>query len=594
MLALERLIRVPYIEAYSGYDFSADGSTIAYSYNQTGQWEIYLQRTDKTIHPRQITTGPGAKLCPCWSPDGNKLAFLLDQDGGECYDLCVYDLSTGSQNNLTPESDYSLQPNLSWSPDGEWIAFISDQSGTFDTYILPAAGGTARLILSQPYHDWEVRWSPDGQWLLVVSETEGQDFWTYLTPVGPGETRIIANLDGPICAKDSRWSPDSQQLVFSSNLGSQFEIGIYTLATDEIQWITGGPGEKEHPDWSPDGQRLCYLVNQGPRNHLAVYEFEHQYTSTYAVAMGIHHLPHFLPDSLNLTFIFENPCQPPDLWRLSIQEERFQQLTCSLPEDLVSAGFRMPSEIEYPSLDGTPVPALLYAVEQGQQPPAVVYVHGGPNWLTQMVWDPLIQHMVSRGWLVLAPNYRGSTGYGRAWQLANRFDLGGIDTKDVAGGADYLVQEGLADPGRMAVTGRSWGGYLTMTCLTQYPDKWVAGSAVVPFLNWFTGHANSRADLQHWDRENFGDPQDNYDLWYERSPYFFLDKIKAAVQLICGAHDPRCPASESIQANEELLKLGVPCDFTLYPDEGHQFLKTETQLDAEGRRIEFLRSYLDR
>jgi dipeptidyl aminopeptidase/acylaminoacyl peptidase len=252
----------------------------------------------------------------------------------------------------------------------------------------------------------------------------------------------------------------------------------------------------------------------------------------------------------------------------------------------------MPSEIHYPSLDGTPVPALLYPAKQEALPPAVIYVHGGPNWLTQIVWDPVVQHMVSRGWLVLAPNYRGSTGYGRAWQLANRYDLGGIDTRDVAAGADYLIRERLADAERVAVTGRSWGGYLTMTCLTQYPEKWVAGSAVVPFLNWFTGHANSRADLQHWDRENFGDPQENYELWHERSPYFFLDNIRTAVQLICGANDPRCPASESIQANEVLRKLGIESDFVLYADEGHQFLSTENQLDAEQRRVEFLAKYI--
>jgi dipeptidyl aminopeptidase/acylaminoacyl peptidase len=89
----------------------------------------------------------------------------------------------------------------------------------------------------------------------------------------------------------------------------------------------------------------------------------------------------------------------------------------------------------------------------------------------------------------------------------------------------YLVQQGLANPKRIAVTGRSHGGYLTMTCLTQYPDLWAAGSAVVPFLNWFTAHANSRSDQQHWDLENMGDPKKNHDLWYKHSPYFFLDPL---------------------------------------------------------------------
>ena len=181
--------------------------------------------------------------------------------------------------------------------------------------------------------------------------------------------------------------------------------------------------------------------------------------------------------------------------------------------------------------------------------------------------------MVSRGWAVLAPNYRGSTGYGREWQLASRFDLGGCDTEDVVAGADYLVREGLADPARIAVTGRSWGGYLTMTALTGYPDRWAGGSAVVPFLNWFTAHANSREDLQHWDEENFGHPERDRELYYERSPFFFLERIAAPVQMICGAHDVRCPASESVQARDRLLALGKTCELVLYADEGHSFLK---------------------
>jgi len=177
--------------------------------------------------------------------------------------------------------------------------------------------------------------------------------------------------------------------------------------------------------------------------------------------------------------------------------------------------------------------------------------------------------------------------------MANRFGLGGRDTEDVVAGADYLVREGLAGSARIAVTGRSYGGYLTMTSLTRYPDRWAAGSAVVPFLNWFTGHANSREDLQHWDLENFGEPEQDRDLYYERSPFFFLDRVTAPVQLICGAHDPRCPASESIQAHDALVAQGKPCDLVLYPDEGHGFLKTENVVDAKKRRIAFLAQALE-
>jgi dipeptidyl aminopeptidase/acylaminoacyl peptidase len=209
------------------------------------------------------------------------------------------------------------------------------------------------------------------------------------------------------------------------------------------------------------------------------------------------------------------------------------------------------------------------------------------------LWYPIMTHMASRGWIVLAPNYRGSTGYGRAWQLANRFEIGRGDTMDVAAGADFLASNAIADPKRIALTGRSHGGYLTMSCLTEYPGKWAGGSAIVPFLNWFTSHAASRLDLQHWDRETMGDPVEYEELWRERSPFFHLDRVEAPVQMIGGANDPRCPASETKAAYEALLELGKDVDCVIYPDEGHTFLKIENVVDHELRRVDFLQRVLN-
>ncbi len=139
--------------------------------------------------------------------------------------------------------------------------------------------------------------------------------------------------------------------------------------------------------------------------------------------------------------------------------------------------------------------------------------------------------------------------------------MGGVDNDDCAAGAKYLLEHGLAK--KIAVTGRSHGGYLTMTCLTGYPELFVGGSAVVPFLNWIKSHHESREDLKHWNIENMGDPEDNRELWIARSPYFFLDKVTSPVQMICGENDPRCPASDSMDARDKLIELGKEVEFLL-------------------------------
>ncbi|MAT40765.1 MAG: hypothetical protein CL609_00375 [Anaerolineaceae bacterium] len=595
ILDLETLMRVPYVEPDLGYDISPDGSLVAFSSNPNGRWEIFcLDLTQPNSKPKQISSGEGAKFAPRFSLDGKNLAFVVDLDGGENYDLHCYNFKNGIQSNLTPDTPEALTTSFAWSPDGKQIAICSDRDGRFDTYIMPAAGGKARKVLDQARPDWVVHWSPDGKHLAVISEAEGQDYRTTIVPVDGGEPMVISQDGEVINAKGSQFSPASDQVCFASNFSGTYQIGLFDLATQKISWLTDGDGEKEHPQYSPDGKKMVYVLSYGPDSYLAVQAVDQKKVDTYQIEPGVIYEPTFTPDGESIIFVFDNPRHPCDLWKLHIKSGEFNQLTFSLPDQFSKGNFGMPRQVDYPSLDGAMVPALLYRPPKSDTlPPAVVIVHGGPNWLTQITWDPLVQHMLSRGWVVLAPNYRGSTGYGRDWQLASRFDLGGVDTEDVVAGADFLEREGLADPRRIAVTGRSWGGYLTMTCLTQFPNRWAAGSAAVPFLNWFTSHKNSRQDLQHWDRENFGDPEKDYDLWYQRSPYFFLDRIQAPVQLLCGANDVRCPASESLQAQEKLLSLGKVCEYHAYEGEGHALLKVENQVDAKRRRAEFLAKYLE-
>ncbi len=593
ILDLRTLINVPLVEPDLGFDISPDGSKVAFSWNRSGRWEIYMLEINGKSPPQQITHGSGAKFAPRWNPDGQLLAYALDLDGGENYDIFSFNIETGEHQNLTPNTPDALTTSFAWAPDGKQIAFCSDRAGRFDTYIMDIDWGKPHKVLDHPFPDWKVIWSPDGLHLVVTSEAEAQDYYTFLVPLDGGEPYPIG-VDGiPISVKDACWSPDSKYLAFASDLHGNFQIGVYHITSGSIDWLTSGSGEKEHPDWSDDGF-LTYVISYGPKTELALMDIKNRSVTTHQVEPGVIYQPKFTPSTEQILFIFDNPRHPDDLWTFSRADSDFRQITHSLPTDIDQNSLFIPEEISYPGLDGAEVPALIYRPPQKHNlPPAVVYIHGGPNWLTQITWDPLVQHMVSRGWVVLAPNYRGSTGYGREWMNANRFDLGGIDTADVVAGADYLADKKIADSTKIALTGRSWGGYLTMTCLTQYPEKWAAGSAAVPFLNWFTSHENSREDLQHWDRENFGDPVTNHKLWYERSPFFFLDQVQAPLQLICGAQDVRCPASESKQAYEKLISLGKECEYHLFPDEGHSLLKVENQIKAKQQRADFLAKYLE-
>ncbi|RIK28651.1 MAG: hypothetical protein DCC56_15405 [Anaerolineae bacterium] len=646
---LATILRVPHVDSL--FDISPDNNKIAFAWNKTGEWQIYEARLPSPTgrgargegEITHLTQGIGGKFNPRYSPNGRQLAYVLDTDGSESYHLLVYDFATKQHTDLTPNISHALQPNFCWSPDGRQLAILSNAHGHFSAYVIPVNGGDAELILDTGHPAWQVEWSPDGKHLAVCCEMHGQDYGIFVVEHETKESFELAfaqagsatlrgelpqhggqrpPLSAGINAHNPCWSPDEIKLLFHSDLHGWFDIGLYDLASKQITWLTNSEGDSQEAIFvsnklNPDlSSQIAYAQSKGAGNWIELCHAEGRSlprsisSSTsetlrsqqtlpqsdmkkYQVGKGIHGGIRFTSDMKRMVTTFSSPSQPSDLWMIDVESGEAIQLTHSMPESMSSEEFVMPEEIFYEGMDGVRIPALLFRPKQTPAP-AVVMIHGGPNWHYSMEWNPVMAHFASRGYAVFAPNYRGSTGYGREWQYAARFDLGGVDTRDVAAGAQFLIRDGLALKNKIAVTGRSHGGYLTMTCLTQFPELWCAGSALVPFMNWFKSHDDSREDLQHWNIENMGDPKENYQRWYNASPYFFLDRINAPVQLICGGNDPRCPASDSLEARDKLVELGKEVELLLYEDEGHAFLKIENVLDAEVKRVEFIEKFLNK
>jgi len=600
MLDLTQLLRTPKVDPL--FDISPDGRRLAFVWNKTGEWQIYemvlpVSQTGKEdagdgSNVTQITFGTGGKFNPRYSHDGLKIAYVLDSDGSESYHLVVHDLLTKSHTDLTPNISHSLQPNFAWSPDGSQFAFLSDAGGHFSAYILSVQAGDPQLVLDTGHPAWQVEWSPNGSHLAVCCEMHGQDYGIFIIEL---ETKRFLQI--PLNAHGPKWSPDGSELAFFSDAHGWFDLGLYDLDAKDVIWLTESEGDSQEPiiisskeDESLVQYQFAYIQSKGAVNWIELLG-KQEGIKRYKVGKGIHNGIRFTADLKRMITTFSNPSQPPDLWMIDVVSGESIQLTNSSSEELSNTEFVVPEEIHYEGLDGAEIPALLFRPKSSPAP-AVVMIHGGPNWHYSAEWNPLTAHLTSRGYAVLCPNYRGSTGYGRDWQCAAQFDMGGVDTRDVAAGAQYLLSQGLAT--KIAVTGRSHGGYLTMTCLTQFPELWCSGSAVVPFTNWFKSHEDSREDLQHWNIENMGDPKENHERWYNASPYFFLENINAPVQMICGGNDPRCPASDSIETHDKLLELGKDAELLLYEDEGHTFLKIENVIESEKKRVDFLAGELEK
>lgn len=590
------LFRVPNVYNWGeGFDISPDGRSIVFMWNVTDQWQLYLISIGGG-QARQITFEPESKMCPRFSPDGTRVAFLQDFHGDENFDVHAIDLATGHITNLMPGTPEGLNEWLRWSPDGRWIYHTSNREKSFATYAVATDGhGSIKRMSHHNYSDMLVGPSPDGHWLAVMAQTIGQDISIFLVPIAGGPEIRLGIEHNSLDAGQPCWSPDSRKLAFSSAERGMSDIGLYDLATKSIAWITDSDYEYYWPVWSRRGDRLAYQRLRDGSMDIVLHDLSRG-PEVLPTPSGIHNQLRFTPDGESLVFTYAGAAYPPDLWIASLKDRSAKQLTDSLPKSIDRSAFVEPTHVWYPSLDpGVKVPALLYIPKDSssdRKPPAIVYVHGGPTAQQDNDWYSQIQDLVTRGYVVICPNYRGSTGYGKTFREANRFDLGRGDTNDCAAAADYLNKEGVADPKRIGITGISYGGFMTMTCVTKYPDKWAAGSALVPFVNWFTEHANEREDLQYWDQQNMGDPVKDYDRWYENSPIYFIDRITAPIQLFAGGNDPRCPLSEAEQVRDKLSALGRPVEMHIYSDEGHGWRKLDNRVHAYRQRSGFLDRYL--
>lgn len=587
---LAALIPGIYSEA-EAFHVSPSGAEVAFAWNKTGQWQIYLVRLDDG-HIRQITTETESRLSPRFSPDGKRLAYCQDYSGDEKFDLFLLNLDSKETRNITPGTDEAILPFIRWSPDGRSFALASNRSGKYSVYSMPSTGGDLRQISDHKYDDADPEWSPDGETIMFTAMTTGEELGVFLVSATGGAAQQLGDETGPIDASMPDWSPDGKRIALASTSRGMSDIGVYDLQERRIEWLTDTTNECYDPCWAPDGSSIAYRENHEGNVVIALHAIGGA-KRTFQVEPGVHMQLVFTPDSKHLMFTFSGPRNPADLWMLDIRNGKFRRLTHSLPASIDRRAFVEPAVVRFESVGGLKIPAFLYKARRaGSRPPGLVYLHGGPTAQHENDWYPDVQDLVRRGFVVIAPNYRGSTGYGRAFREANRFVMGRDDLADVDAAAEYLVKEDLADPERIGVTGLSYGGYLTICALAMSPDRWAAGSALFPFLNWFTEYQNEREDLRYWDRENMGDPVENAERFHDASPIFFIDQVRAPVQLMAGTQDTRCPLSESQQAKDALQKLGRDVDFVVFEDEGHSFRKVQNRIDGWDRRAAFLEKHL--
>jgi dipeptidyl aminopeptidase/acylaminoacyl peptidase len=351
--------------------------------------------------------------------------------------------------------------------------------------------------------------------------------------------------------------------------------------------------------WRPDGRALVYLHNEDAAVSLRrVFTVSH---ADHAVSdiPGMHAWPDLGPDSDTTAFLFSSPSRPWDVYFTRERAIEARAITRSLPATIDPETLVEPSHVRYPGADGEDVPALLFlpyaeALRGEKIPPAIINIHGGPTSQHHREWNVATQVFVNAGFVVLEPNPRGSTGYGKKWREGNRRDWGGKDLEDIARGAAWLGDQTFADPARIGVYGVSYGGYLTLMSLALRADRFAAGVSVVGVVSWKTMVETTRGDLREYLLRELGDPAKDADLYRERSPLTHASKIRSPLLVLQGDNDPRVPRSEAEQVVKALRDGGKPHEYHVYPAEGHGFRLTENRIDALRRALDWFDRHLRR
>ncbi|HEX5506588.1 MAG TPA: S9 family peptidase [Thermomicrobiales bacterium] len=601
-IALEDLVRVPGVQAF---DLSPDGRQAVFTWNASGNFQISVVPLDGGAPPRQLTDGPQAAMMPRWSPRGDLIAYLQDTGGNENTNIFLIAPEGGAARQFT-DTPGAANNMHDWSPDGGRLAFSSNRHGHFDVYVQSLAGGEARRLTDALAPDRDLRWSPDGTVIAFSSNRDEDrnnlDVFAVKALDAPNE-RQLTPAEGTAHEHSGRWSPDGRNLVYVSDARGYDDIMLVGVADGRATPLTQNEYEEESPEWAPDGTRVAYLVNRDGNVGLAVKSLATGRVTTIPTGPGVvlgFFGVRFTPDGQSLVFVHSSGQRPFDL---CVAPADGSAAPRRLTDSLAAAGGTVdpdwlvqPEVVRWRSADGTAVPGLLYRpralAANGGPPPAIVYVHGGPTGQTTNMWNPTIQYYVNHGYAVLAPNVRGSTGYGRDYRDANLKDWGGGDLADLVAGAEYLAAEGLADRHSIGVTGGSYGGYMTLIAMTKAPRVWAAGVSVVGIANLRTLYERTRDDLQYYLVQQIGTPEDNSQLYDDRSAINFVHQVEAPLLILQGETDPRVPLHEAEQMRDLLAQHGKTHELHVYPQEGHGFRKEENRLDAARRTVAFFDRYL--
>ncbi len=580
LTSLER-IRSHMLSSQGDIVYIKDGETLSdvFTMSSNGSW------------PARVTTvRPLAAFwddeIPQWSPDGEWLAFGMN---GHVH---IVPRDGGLPKKITDFTTSAAAPR--WMPDSNGLIVTVERDDMDQLLLTDRDGAWPRALTTDTIGDhWDPRPSPDSKFIVYnlrrVDDLNRLDI--ILLEIATGK-QITLYGKPSVRAISPKWSPDGRWISFIAQETQHEELYLIKPDGEGLHQLTKAGEDIFQYEWSPAGDQILAVVNRGGSFELMLIETGSGTTIELRSGVGIHSNPNWAKDGSFITFEFESPTLPPDLYRMELASKKLTQLTFSNPPALQKNKLIVPEQVTYKSYDGLEIPAFLYRPERSNGA-AILYPHGGPKDQYGFAWDELAQYFTAKGYTYLAPNYRGSTGYGKDFERANYNDWGVGDTQDCLHGAKYLRTIKDVKPNRIAISGGSYGGYMTINALSRDPEYLFAcGVAKYGDSNLVSSWAQCEKRLRIYTEIFLGHPSANLEIYLKGSPITDAKNIQKPVLILHGLLDTVVPPEASEEWVEALRREGKTFEYKTYADEPHGFLRRENLYDVYERMERFFDWYL--
>lgn len=618
---------------------SPDGTVLLYESSESGDNQIY--RLLPEGWPYQLTFIPGGVGRASYNRDCTYAVLETDAAGNELAQLSLLNTRTGGLRSLTSEPGVRHRDPI-WSADGFHIYYSANSIDRDSSSIheMDLRTGSSRPVLGLPGVIEVADVSPDGKRLAIYRATSSLDSNLFLFDLANESLTLLTPHEGNRSYGGGVFSVDGKGLYLATddNPEARLRLVRLDLASQKVEYLPEDDSRWDLDTFSQsEGRRfLTWITNEDGYGRIHLEDLERHRSLPVPALPGIVSDP-VVADAGYLAFTYSSPTCPPDVWIWDFR--RAAGLPCSgdpgvynsaMARALLAAGpsgiprtdsadgdpgstsapnlirvtfsswagisprvFHEPRLVRYPSFDRREIPAFLFLPPDyhGGAIPFIIEAHGGPSAQFRPSFNRNLQYLLLNGFGILAPNYRGSVGYGREFEDADNYRKRPDAVRDVAAGAEWLVAHGYARPGHIGIKGASYGGYLALAAMSQYPDLFAAGldqAGIADFETFLAGTADDRRPF----RESEYGPVSDRTFLRSISPLYNADRIKGALFVVHGERDPRVPVSEAREILAAVRKDGTPVDSLIFADEGHSITKRDNRLLFYRRMAEFFTRYL--